>query len=81
MTNRVVTRMWINQPSIYNPFHKYHGENVLAHGDTDDTCRIYFLDGPIISMQIPSNCLSKGWLPSNTGYSDNKQKYNISLDD
>jgi hypothetical protein len=50
------TRMWINQPSTLSPYHKWNGMNVLAYGT-----RIYFLDGPTISMEAPSHILSKGW--------------------
>lgn len=53
-------RMWINQPSTLQPFHKVHGLNVLAEYQ-EGTSRIYFLEGSIISQNISSNCLSKGW--------------------
>lgn len=57
-------RMWINQPSTGQPFHKWHAMNVLARPDTDSgAMQIYFLDGVVISQQIPRNCLSKGWIP------------------
>lgn len=51
-------RMWINQPSTRQPLHHLHGVNVLA----DDT-RVYFLSGPIISMETPRqpSPLSNGW--------------------
>lgn len=55
----MMKRMWINQPSTYQEFHKYHGKNVLL-----DTVHevIYFLEGPVISMQVPLRILAKGWL-------------------
>lgn len=56
-------RMWINQPSTGQPFHKWHAMNVLARPDTDSAMQIYFLDGAIISQQVPRNCLSNGWIP------------------
>lgn len=54
-------RMWINQPSTLQPLHKLHGTNVLAQSDTDDTYRVYFLSGDVMSQQVPKNTLSDGW--------------------
>ena len=54
-------RMWINQPSTLQRFHKWHGMNVLAQKESEKVSRVYFLSGPIISQQIPSNVLSTGW--------------------
>ena len=50
------TRMWINQPSTLSPYYKWNGMNVLAYGT-----RVYFLDGPTISIEAPSHSLSYGW--------------------
>lgn len=55
-----MTRMWVNQPSTQQPLHHMHGTNVLADPDN----RVYLLSGPVISMQVPPNTLSKGWRPS-----------------
>ena len=49
-------RMWINQPSTMQPLHHLHGTRVLADGT-----KVYLLDGPTISMEVPSLCLSEGW--------------------
>lgn len=61
-------RMWINQPSTLQPNHKLHGINVLAcpreiidFEINEPTRRIYFLDGPVISMEILASSLSDGW--------------------
>jgi hypothetical protein len=54
-------RMWINQPSTSQPLHHLHGTNVLALRENDDTCRIYFLSGDVISQQAPRLSLSSGW--------------------
>lgn len=52
-------RMWINQPSTLQPLHHLHGVNVLAEGT-----KVYFLSGPTISMEVPTNPnpLSEGWV-------------------
>lgn len=58
----MVERMWINQPSTLQPLHHLNGTNVLAYHEYDNTWRVYFLSGDIISMQVLSTCLSKGWI-------------------
>lgn len=55
-------RMWINQPSTLQPLHHLHGTNVLAAHEYDDTWRIYFLSGPVVSQQCSGLCLSEGWV-------------------
>ncbi len=57
-------RMWINQPSSHQDLHKLNGTDVLAIREGLKVHRAYFLSEPIISMQIPSHALSKGWNPS-----------------
>jgi hypothetical protein len=57
-------RMWINQPSGLQTFHALHGTNVLAEHEYDDTMRIYFLSGDVISQQVFKSALSEGWLPA-----------------
>lgn len=53
-------RMWINQPFCLQPFHKYHGVNVLFDVEAE---RIYFLSGDSVSSDIPSRLvLSEGWV-------------------
>lgn len=59
--NAEIIRYWINQPSTLDSFHNLHGVNVLGTKETDRIMRIYFLNGSIISQQIPSECLSIGW--------------------
>ena len=54
------TRVWINQPSTMSAYNKWHGVNFLAYGT-----RVYFLDGPTISMEVPSHLLSMGWTDTN----------------
>lgn len=58
-------RMFINQPSTSQPLHHLNGTNVLATYEYGKTWRVYFLSGDafndVISMQVPQNCLSKGW--------------------
>ncbi len=52
-------RVWINQPSAHQPLHRYHATNVLV--DIKDYT-IYFTSGDVISMMVPKNVLSEGWL-------------------
>ena len=56
-------RMWVNQPSTLQQHHDLHGTNVLAYREYDNTMRVYFLKGPVVSQQMLSHCLSKGWKP------------------
>ena len=56
-----IKRMWINQPSTLQPLHHLHGTNVLAHHEYDNTWKVYFLSGDVVSMQVQSICLSEGW--------------------
>lgn len=59
--DRKPQRAWINQPSKLQPFHKYHGTRVLAMLDYPGTANVYFLDGDVISQQLPTLALSAGW--------------------
>lgn len=54
-------RMWINQPSTLHSLHSLHSTNVLAVWEYGDTMRVYFLSGPVVSMQVSRNQLSDGW--------------------
>lgn len=57
-------RMWINQPSTSQPHHKLHGTNVLAGKSVygEGFAEIFFLSGPVISMEISTLALSEGWV-------------------
>ncbi len=54
----MLKRMWINQPSTLQEFHRLHGQNVLLDVERET---IYFTSGPVVSMQIPLSVLSPGW--------------------
>lgn len=54
-------RMWINQPSSLQTFHKLHGTCVLAVPECVGKHRIYFLSGDVLSQQVGTEVLSKGW--------------------
>ena len=54
-------RMWVNQPSKLQQYHHLHGTNVLAYLEYDNTYQIFFLEGNVISQQIPGTALSAGW--------------------
>jgi len=59
----MLERYFVNQPSIFQTLHHYHGKNVLFCLDEPDTGWgvIYFTEGDVISMQANIFCLSKGW--------------------
>lgn len=54
-------RMWINQPSGLQSHHALHGRRVLAECEYGDTYRVWFLSGPVVSMQLFGAELSLGW--------------------
>jgi len=55
-------RMWINQPSRLQAFHRLHGANVLVSASAwEENWRVHFLSGHIVSMEIPKVALSDGW--------------------
>jgi hypothetical protein len=56
-------RYWINAPSTHNPLHAMNGRNVLADlsESTEKTVQVFFIEGDVISAQIPKLYLSKGW--------------------
>lgn len=63
MTGIKMVRMWINQPSTFQPLHHLHGTNVLATlTKSDKVAQVYFLSGPVISQNVPKNTLSMGWI-------------------
>jgi hypothetical protein len=73
-------RMWINQPSTFQPHHSQHGVCVLA--DIDDqtfehSVRVYYLSGSVVSEQVPKLELSLGW-PEETGRANEAYKQNNS---
>ena len=35
---------------------------VLAYREGEGTYRVYFLEGAVISQQVPANALSKSWV-------------------
>ncbi len=55
-----VKRMWVNQPSTSQAYHRWHGVRVLAvrHGVSTT---VYFLEGPVVSMHCDTLALSEGW--------------------
>lgn len=54
-------RVWINQPSNLQPFHKLHGALGLAVHEYDNTFRFYPVSGDTVSLQITGLALSEGW--------------------
>lgn len=64
-----IVRMWINQPSVNQPYHALHGVKVLAACDrlsrdfrpVDEVTNVFFLSGPVVSQVILSLALSPGW--------------------
>lgn len=60
-------RAWINQPSVLQPCHRWHGTNVIAYDEPSGNVTVYFLSGPVVSMLCSVGCLSKGWLDPDNG--------------
>jgi hypothetical protein len=60
--NNIPRRVWINAPSIYQCYHKYHGINGLAIEENDKVARFFFLNGDFISMLVPIMYLSENWV-------------------
>ena len=64
-------RMWINQPSIHQKYHKYHAVNVLVDIDNvainhsrEETVNCWFIRPDVCefeSMAFPKSALSNGW--------------------
>ena len=54
-------RMWVNQPSTLQPHHVLNGRRVLAASRRPTYTKVYFVDGPVISMRVASVALSPGW--------------------
>lgn len=54
-------RVWVNQPSTLQTYHKLHGQRFLAVHEYDDTFSIYYLSGEMWSQQITRAALSLGW--------------------
>jgi hypothetical protein len=54
-------RVWVNQPSTLQPYHEWHGQNLLAVVEDERYSRVYFLSGPVVSMQMLTPALSEGW--------------------
>jgi hypothetical protein len=56
-------RMWVNQPSKFQPLHEIHGVRVLAQDSEfgPKFNRVWFTSGKIVSMEVPASVLSDGW--------------------
>lgn len=59
--SKVPFRVWVNQPSKLQDYHHLHGQQFIAVHDYDNTYRIYFLNGSVISQQITEDALVPGW--------------------
>ncbi len=53
-------RAWVNQPSTSQPYHEFHGVRVLALM-VRKRPEVFFIDGPVIGMEIDPVALSEGW--------------------
>lgn len=58
-------RMWINQPSALQAYHRWNATRVLAVPVHEGYATVYFLEGEISSMLCSWDALSEGW-PSST---------------
>lgn len=65
--NLTPCRCYINQPSILQPLHKYHGKKgitiprTLLKTDNGKSIIIGFSEGEIALMRVPINTISKGY--------------------
>ena len=60
--NTAMKRMWVNQPSTLQPYHKFDRMRVLVPENTvPGAVRVYFTEGPIISTMMNPMALSGGW--------------------
>jgi 4-hydroxy-L-threonine phosphate dehydrogenase PdxA len=59
-------RVWVNQPSIYQPYHKHHGRIGLLVERENGEVIIYFftnsLNSDTMSMHISLNAVSKSFV-------------------
>lgn len=60
---RKIERMWINQPSTLQNYHKFHGELVLADLTSEKQGRVtvYFTKGHIVGMDVSKDALDYEW--------------------
>jgi hypothetical protein len=61
---KLLKRMWINQPSTLQAFHKDHGKNVLVDFSENlhsNAVTVYFLEGSIIASRMTKDALSPNW--------------------
>jgi hypothetical protein len=54
-----VYRAWINQPSKFDHLHVMHGTKCIVIDEGEKSVRIYFTSGPIHSMQVMRQCVSR----------------------
>jgi hypothetical protein len=59
-------RMWVNQPSTLQTYHKFHGMEVIAIKLDDQTSQVYFISTSWTSMEMDNLALSYGWPKTNT---------------
>ena len=56
-----LVRMTVSQPSHQQQHHKLDGRKVLAYRESVVTVRVFFTEGPVVSMQMSPLCLIRGW--------------------
>ena len=68
---------WVNQPSINQPAHKYHGRNVVAYHEKNGGFRCCLIDEPTAAtFHLPENTLSAGWKDRNSvTWSEKDEQY------
>jgi hypothetical protein len=54
-----IYRAFINQPSTLQPLHTLNGVRCLVQDNGGNTIKVFFTSGPVHSMQIPRNCVSR----------------------
>ena len=55
MSKKWIGRIWINCPSIFQPYHNLNGKRGIIcpqKGDEGDFVTVFFTEGPIHSMRM-----------------------------
>lgn len=59
-------RMWVNQPSTLQPYHKFHEMEVIAFKLDEKVSQVYFISTSWIGMEMDNLSLSEGWPKTDT---------------
>lgn len=60
-------RGWINQPSSLQPLHDMHGTPCIVQDSGGVTVRVWFISGPVHSLEASRLCISEVKLSNTEG--------------